>query len=189
MKNNESPIPIKVNQRRLIHTGRVFDFTVENVTFSDDLTLDLEVIRHPGASAVVALTDDRHVLMLRQYRHAVGGYIWEIPAGTFNGREEPLACARRELIEETGYQADSWEPMGAVTPLAGYSDERIYLYLARDLAPAEQNLDPDEILEVHRVPIGRVSRMIADGKIEDAKTIAALFRTLDRINNGNLLHA
>jgi ADP-ribose pyrophosphatase len=188
MNKNDSPMPVQVNQRRLVHTGRVFDFTVENVTFADGLTLDLEVIRHPGASAVVALTDDRQVLMLRQYRHAIGDYIWEIPAGTFDGREEPLACARRELIEETGFQADSWEPMGAVTPLAGYSDERIFLYLARELAPAKQSLDPDEILEVHHVPLERVSRMIADGQIEDAKTIAALFRTLDRVNNGNLSH-
>jgi ADP-ribose pyrophosphatase len=186
MNSNESPKPVKVNRRTLLRTGRVFDFTVENVTFNSGLTLDLEIIRHPGASAVVALTDDDQVLMLRQYRHAVGHYIWEIPAGTFDGREEPLACARRELIEETGYRADSWEPIGAVTPLAGYSDERIHLYLARGLAPAEQNLDPDEILEVHRVPLDKVSRMIADGRIEDAKTIAALFRTLDRINNGKI---
>ena len=189
MQNNESPMPVKVNQRRVVHTGRVFDFTVENVTFANGLTLDLEVIRHPGASAVVALTNDRQVLMLRQYRHAIGDYIWEIPAGTFSGREEPLACARRELIEETGYQAGSWEPMGAVTPLAGYSDERIYLYLARDLTPTEQSLDPDEILEVHCVPLDRVSRMIANGQIEDAKTIAALFRTLDRIDSENLLQS
>ena len=184
---SESPKPVKVNQCRVVHTGRVFDFTVENVTFADGFTVDLEVIRHPGAAAVVALTDDRQVLMLRQYRHAVGDYIWEIPAGTFNGREEPLACARRELIEETGYQASLWEPMGAVTPLAGYSDERIHLFLARGLAPAEQSLDPDEILEVHCVPLESVSRMIADGRIEDAKTIAALFRTLDRTNNGQLM--
>lgn len=189
MQNSESPMPVKVNHRRLVHTGRVFDFTVENVTFTDGLTLDLEVIRHPGASAVVALTNDRQILMLRQYRHAIGDYIWEIPAGTFSGQEEPLACARRELIEETGYRASSWVPMGAVTPLAGYSDERIHLYLARELAPAEQRLDPDEILEVHRVPLDKVSRMIANGQIEDAKTIAALFRTLDRINNGNLLQS
>jgi ADP-ribose pyrophosphatase len=188
MKSHESPKPVKVNHRTVVRTGRVFDFTVENVTFSGGLTLDLEVIRHPGASAVVALTVDCQVLMLRQYRHAIGHYIWEIPAGTFSGREEPLACARRELIEETGYRAASWEPMGAVTPLAGYSDERIHLYLARELAPAEQNLDPDEILEVHHVPLAEVSRMIADGRIEDAKTIAALFRTLDRINNGHLFH-
>jgi ADP-ribose pyrophosphatase len=187
MNSHQPPKPVKVNQRTLVRAGRVFDITVENVTFTGGLTLDLEIIRHPGASAVVALTKEFQVLMLRQYRHAVGHYIWEIPAGTFSGREDPLACARRELTEETGYRAGSWEPLGAVTPLAGYSDERIHLYLARELAPAEQNLDPDEILEVHSVPLDEVSRMVADGRIEDAKTIAALFRTLDRINNGKIV--
>lgn len=182
MPHSEPPAPVTVHQRRTVHIGRVFNLTVETVMFADGLTLDLEIIRHPGASAVVALTEELHVLMLRQYRHAVGDYIWEIPAGTFDDREAPLTCAKRELTEETGYQARSWEPLGAVTPLPGYSDERIHLFLARDLTPAVQRLDPDEILEVHTVALDRVARMIADGQIEDAKTIAALFRTLDRIN-------
>lgn len=171
---------VRVNQRKTIRRGRVFNFTVENVTFSEGVTIDLEVIRHPGAAAVLALTEDLQVMMLSQYRHAVGEYIWEIPAGTFNGQEEPLACAQRELIEETGYQAQSWEPLGAVTPLAGYSDERIHLYLAQNLLPAKQKLDPDELLEVHTIPLNQVNQMILDGKIEDAKTIAALYRTMDR---------
>ena len=172
---------VRVNQRKTICRGRVFDFTVENVTLAKGVTIDLEVIRHPGASAIVALTEDLQVMMLSQYRHAMGTYIWEIPAGTFNGKEEPLACAQRELIEETGYQALSWEPLGAVTPLAGYSDERIHLFLAQNLLPAEQNLDPDELLEVHTIPLNQVNRMILDGKIEDAKTIVALYRTLDKL--------
>ncbi len=157
MQKNQSTKPVRVNQSRTIHTGRVFDFTVENVTFNDGLTIDLEVIRHPGASAIVPLTQDQQVLMLRQFRLAIGDYIWEIPAGTFDGTEDPLACAKRELTEETGYRAESWEPLGAVIPLAGYSDERIHLFLAQDLSPATQDLVPDDILEVHPVPLVHVT--------------------------------
>lgn len=170
-----------VHRRDIIRKGRVFDITVENVTFSNGFNGDMEIIRHPGASAIVPLTAGRDVLMLRQYRHATGGHLWEIPAGTFDGKEEPLTCARRELIEETGYSAQSWDALGVVTPVPGYSDERIHLFLARDLEPAAQQLDPDEILEVHPIHIDQVVSMISGGKIEDAKTIVAIFHTLQMI--------
>ncbi len=169
---------VRVHRCDIIHKGRVFDITVENVTLSNGFNADMEIIRHPGASAIVPLTAGQEVLMLKQYRHATGGELWEIPAGTFDGQEDPLACARRELIEETGYSAQTWEALGAVTPVPGYSDEKIYLFLARDLKPAAQQLDPDEILEVHPIPIDQVVSMITNGKIEDAKTIAAIFHTL-----------
>jgi len=168
----------KVHRREVLRIGRVFDITVENVTFSNGVNIDMEIIRHPGASAILAFSTNDEVLMLKQYRHAAGGAIWEIPAGTFDGREAPLACARRELREETGYEAETWEPLGAVTPVPGYSDERIHLFLARDLIPAAQDLDPDEIIEVQPLPLQQVVSMILDGEIEDGKTIAAVFRVL-----------
>lgn len=167
--------------RKTIRNGRVFDITVENVTFPNGVNIDMEIIRHPGASAIVPLTADNEIVMLKQYRHAIGGFLWEIPAGTFDAGEAPLVCAKRELAEETGFEAESWESIGAVTPLPGYSDERIHLFLARNLIPSTQSLDPDEILEVHSIPLEKVIAMISDGEIEDAKTIAAVFRTLHRI--------
>lgn len=170
---------ISVQTRKTIMNGRVFDFTVENVTFPNGVNINLEIIRHPGASAVVPLATDNKVIMLKQYRHAVGDFMWEIPAGTFDHDDEsPMVCAKRELAEETGYTARTWDPIGAVTPLPGYSDERIHLFLARDLTPSTQSLDPDEILEVHSIPLEKVVNMVFDGQIEDAKTIAAIFRTL-----------
>ncbi len=172
---------IEASTRKTILNGRVFDITVENVTFPNGTNIDLEIVRHPGASAVVPLTEDGEVVMLKQYRHAVGGTLWEIPAGTFDAGEAPLTCAKRELIEETGFEAQAWEPIGAVVPLAGYSDERIHLFLARGLTPAAQSLDPDEIIEVHTIPLDRVVAMILEGEIEDAKTIVAIFRTLPRV--------
>ncbi|RJQ75020.1 MAG: NUDIX hydrolase [Desulfobacteraceae bacterium] len=171
----------RVHHRRTIRKGRVFDITVENVTFPNGFNVDLEIIRHPGAAAIVALTEDDQVLMLKQYRHAIGDFLWEIPAGTFEGQEDPLICARRELTEETGFTAARWEHLGAVTPVPGYSDEKIHLFLARELAPAAQCLDQDEVLEVHRLPLMQVTDMIGGGHIQDAKTIAAIYLTLNQL--------
>jgi ADP-ribose pyrophosphatase len=172
---------LQVHKRRTIRHGRVFDITVENVTFPNGFNVDLEILRHPGASAVVPLLGTDKVVMLKQYRHAVGDFMWEIPAGTFDGKEDPLVCAQRELTEETGYTAGGWERLGAITPVPGYSDERIHLFLARDLAPAAQNLDKDELLEVYPLPLSEVVGMIMQGKIEDAKTIAGIFFALNKL--------
>lgn len=174
----------KVNNTQTIHSGRVFDFTVENVSLSNGVTVDLEVIRHPGASAIVPLNDDQEVILIKQYRHAVGNHIWEIPAGTFDGKEAPLVCAQRELVEETGFSASQWDHLGGIIPVPGYSDEHIHLFLARNLSPADQQLDQDEILEVHTIPFQQVVAMITEGKITDAKTIAGVFLALNRLNPG-----
>jgi ADP-ribose pyrophosphatase len=152
----------------------VFDFTLETITLENDETVTLEVIRHPGAAAIVAMTDTGALLLLRQYRHAVGGTIWEIPAGTLNDGESPEDCARRELIEETGYAARTWKRLGEITPVPGYSDERIHLFLATDLSPDRQRLDRDELIQVRSVSVKDALAMIDDGRIQDAKSIAAL---------------
>ena len=165
----------------LIRKGRVFDFYSETVTLPNDVTLEMEIIRHPGAAAIVPVWDDGSILMLNQYRHAVGGYIWEIPAGTLDPDEDELACAARELTEETGYEGRRLEKLGVITPLPAYSDERIHLFMATGLAKAEQNLDDDELLSVHRIPLGRAMQMITDGTIQDAKTIVALNLAASRL--------
>ena len=166
--------PATCNRSTLVRKGRVFDFYAENVTLPNGVTLDMEIIRHPGAAAIVPVLQDQSVLLLKQYRHAVGGFIWEIPAGTLNAEETPLACAERELTEETGYVAKKWERLGEITPLPAYSDERIHLFLATELTRASQRLDEDELLFVHRVSVDQALAMIVDGSIQDAKTIAGL---------------
>lgn len=165
-----------INRREQLHQGRVFTLIRENVTLDNGVTVDIDTIRHPGASAIVPLTAGGAVVLIRQYRHSVGGYIWEIPAGTLNPGEDPEACAARELIEETGYAAGVWRRLGEITPVPGYSDERIHLFLATDLTPAAQNLDADEVLAVHEFPLERAAEMIASGEIQDAKTICGLLR-------------
>jgi ADP-ribose pyrophosphatase len=168
----------RINRKEVLHHGRVFDVTIENVTLPNGASTDMTIIRHPGAAAIVPLTADLQVLMLKQYRHAIGRDWWEIPAGTFNHREDPMACAQRELAEETGYKASIWDPLGSISPVPGYSDERIHLFLARDLSRTRQQLDFDEIIEVHALALDQVLAMIMNGQVEDAKTIAAIFRTL-----------
>jgi ADP-ribose pyrophosphatase len=163
-----------VHHRKRIHRGRVFSLFRENVTLENGVTVDMDLIRHPGASAVVPVTPAKQVVMIRQYRHALGGYIWEIPAGTLDPEEAPLECAKRELTEETGFTASQWERLGEVTPVPGYSDERIHLFLATQLAPAVQRLEKDELLHVQEMELSRVVSMILEGMVQDCKTICGV---------------
>jgi ADP-ribose pyrophosphatase len=165
----------KINSSKLLHQGRSFSFVQENVTLENGTTVDLDVVRHPGAAAIVPFIKTGQLIMLKQYRHAIGYHIWEIPAGTLDSGEDPLTCAKRELIEETGYSGQQWEKLGEITPVPGYSDERIHIFAATDLTPVEQRLDDDEVLEVHQVSFEKALRMIENGKIQDSKTIAGLY--------------
>jgi len=158
----------------IVHRGRVFTLHRDQVTLPNGMSTTLDVIRHPGAAAIVPLTARGSVLLIRQYRYAIDAHIWEIPAGTMESGESPLACARRELVEEIGMSARSWHKLGAIAPLPAYSDETIHLYRAEDLRPAEQHLDPDEIIEIHEFRFAETLEMIRAGRIRDAKTISGL---------------
>jgi len=165
----------KVNERATVHRGRVFELIRENVTLENGTTTDVEYIEHPGAAAIVPMPSHTRVILLRQYRHALRDFIWEIPAGTLDPPEEILSCAKRELIEETGYSAERWHRLGAVTPVPGYSDERIHIFLATELQAAARNPDADEVIEVREVDFLKALGMIGTGRIQDAKSIAGLF--------------
>jgi ADP-ribose pyrophosphatase len=147
----------------------------------------MEFIRHPGAAAIIPMLDRTHVILLNQYRHALGQYIWEIPAGTLDPRESAISCAKRELIEETGFSAEQWHSLGEIMPVPGYSDERIYVFLATGLRPAERHLDEDEIIQEHKVNCDEALNMIRRGEIRDAKSIAGLLLAFDWLKqNGGL---
>ncbi|RJR24133.1 MAG: NUDIX hydrolase [Desulfobacteraceae bacterium] len=165
----------KLENTTIIHAGRVFTLAKERLTLENGNTVDLEIIRHPGAAAIVPLKGKDNLLLIKQFRRAAGGYIWEIPAGTLNKGEDPLTCAHRELEEETGFSARSMEKMGEIIPVPGYSDERIHIFLAADLVPATQNLDKDELLSVHEIPVSEAISMALAGRIQDGKTLAGLF--------------
>jgi len=175
----------KVNDRVTLHQGRVFNLVRENVTLANGVSVDLDIVRHPGASAVLAQPISDTVILVKQYRHALEDFIWEIPAGTLDENELPLECAKRELIEETGFSASVWQKLGEITPVPGYSDERIHIFMATDLKPAQQDLDKDEVLEAHEVALDEAMEMISKGAIQDGKTISGLFMLTRWLNKRN----
>lgn len=172
-------------QARSIYRGRIVNLAIERVTLPNGFTTELEIIRHPGAAAVAAIDDRGRVLLLRQYRHAAGGLLWEVPAGTLEPGEEPLACARRELREEGGVEAAELVWLGSIFTCPGFCDEKIHLFWAASLSEVPRQVERDEVIEtVVRVPLRQALDMIGGGKIQDAKSIAALYHASLRSNIG-----
>ncbi|MBK9306695.1 MAG: NUDIX hydrolase [Nitrospira sp.] len=159
---------------RNIYTGKVVTLNVDTVQLPNGFTVELETIRHPGAAAVVPLKDDGTVVMIRQFRHAAGGFIYEIPAGKLDRGEEPLKCAARELEEEVGYRASSFELLSSIFTAPGFADEVIHVYKAIGLTKGQQHLDRDEVLEIVEMPLSEAITKIQDGTIRDGKTIIGL---------------
>jgi ADP-ribose pyrophosphatase len=164
---------------RRVYAGRVVRLDVDTVRFPDGSTGELELIRHPGAAAVVpCLTDpkgsDPTILMIKQYRYAAGGPLWEVPAGTLDSGEAPEACARRELLEETGVTAERLEPLSAILTTPGFTDEVIHLFMASGLGRGTAAPERDEFIEVVPRPLSEVLAGIRDGEIRDAKTMVAI---------------
>jgi ADP-ribose pyrophosphatase len=165
--------------RRRAYEGRLLVVDEETVRTPGGKEITLEIIRHPGAAAVVALLsdpagDDPQVLLIHQYRYAAGGSIWEIPAGVLEPGEEPEACARRELEEETGARAERFEHLTTIYTTPGFTDERIHLFLATGITPGPAAPEDDEMIEVRSRPISEILRMIRDGEINDGKSVVAL---------------
>jgi ADP-ribose pyrophosphatase len=157
-----------------IYKGRIVNLNLETVTLPNGTTVELEVIHHPGAAAVVPMKDERTVILIRQYRHAAGGYIYEIPAGKLHPGEDPRECAQRELEEEIGYKAGVLDPVISAFTTPGFTDEVIHIYKATQLQPGKQNLGHDEVLAVAEFPLEKTIAMIREGVIQDAKTIVGL---------------
>lgn len=159
-----------------IFRGRIISVRQDEVTLPSGKQVTLDIVHHPGAAAIVAIDDAQSVALVRQYRHAAGGFIWEVPAGTLDDGEAPEACARRELEEETGFVAARWTALGSIVTTPGFCDERIHLFLARELRETVAALEDDEVLTVSWVPLPRALEMATHGEIADAKSIAALYR-------------
>lgn len=135
-----------------------------------------EVVMHNGGVGVLALDEQNNVLMVRQFRYPYRQVVLEIPAGKLERGEDPLACGKRELLEETGYAADEYASLGVLYPTPGYADEVIHLYLATGLKRFEQNLDEGEFLEVERYPLSQLVEWVMEGKLPDAKSQIAVLK-------------
>lgn len=173
-----------------IYKGRVVDLSLDRVILPNGNQTDLEMIRHPGAAVVLPLEtgDDgvEYALLVRQYRYAADGWLLEVPGGKLDGTEDPEVCARREVEEEIGLEAGDLIGLGSILTTPGFTNERIWLYLARDLKPTDGGpaLEDDEVLEVERIPFSEAVSRAIDGEIVDAKTVAALLRAAAMLGVG-----
>lgn len=166
MDLTESPTSSKT-----FYEGHIVRVRLDQVRLANGQSGLREVVEHPGAAAIVTVDDNGNTTLVRQFRYPIHRALWEIPAGKLEPGEEPLACARRELYEETGLQANKWEPLGAFYSSPGFCDEIIHLYLARGLSRGNLSPSDQEIAEVTQVPLSRTLEMIRNGEIVDAKTI------------------
>ena len=167
---------VKLLESREIYRGKIVDLSVDRVQLPNGNICELEMICHPGAAAVVPVDAERNVLLVRQYRYAASGWLYEVPAGKLDEGEDPAVCAAREIEEEVGVRPGRLTPMGWIWTTPGFSDERIWLYLATELVESKQSLQPDEVLSVERLPFDETVELARRGEIRDAKSVCALLR-------------
>ena len=152
----------------------------ERATLPNGRQVDLDMVRHPGAAAVVPFLSEDDVLLIRQYRHAAGGMILEIPAGKLDDAEDPAQCAARELEEEAGCRAGRLEPLGWIWTTPGFTDERIFLFAGFELSEVPHQREPDEFIETLRVPLAEALELVWRGELTDAKSALALLHAAHR---------
>jgi ADP-ribose pyrophosphatase len=163
--------------REMIYTGRIFRLSKDHVRYQSGTAVQLDVIHHNGGAAVVALTDKNEVVLVKQYRHPIGEFLLELPAGKLEPGDSPEKAAERELEEEAGYQAGDWKLLSTAYPAPGYCAEKLYIFLARELKAVERRPDFDEEIEVVYLPFEEALEMVYSGAISDAKTIIGLLTT------------
>jgi ADP-ribose pyrophosphatase len=178
VEGGEENRPGRIRSRR-VYTGKIISLDVDTVRFPDGSAGELEMVRHPGASAVVPFLsdpagEDPQVLLIRQYRYAAEGYLYEIPAGRLNPGENPRECALRELKEETGCSAERVDELFTMYTTPGFTDEKIHLFMATGLTSGETKHEADEFLELQPMPLSRALQMIHAGEIQDSKTALGL---------------
>ncbi|MBQ9699833.1 MAG: NUDIX hydrolase [Lachnospiraceae bacterium] len=167
--------PLKRLSRELVYKGAIIDIYRDKVQSPDGIIQDYDFIGHKGAAAVMPVADDGRILMVRQYRNALDRFTLEIPAGGLNGKDEPgIICAARELEEETGYRSDDLEHLISVNTTIAFCNEKIDIYVARNLKPAKQHLDEGEFVEVEAYTVEQLVDMVYEGNIMDAKTVASI---------------
>lgn len=167
-----------------VFAGRILTLNIERVRLPNGHTADLEIAHHPGGAAVVAIDADARVCLLRQYRHAAGGWLLELPAGKIDNQEPPIDTARRELAEEAGREASCWVPLGAYMSSPGVLTETIHLYLATGLSEVDAMPEAHEVFEARWIALPEAVRMAHDGRIRDGKTLVGLLRAAGHCGSG-----
>jgi 8-oxo-dGTP pyrophosphatase MutT (NUDIX family) len=181
LMNNDSPIV----KQRTVFRGRVITVNVETVRLPNGHVEDLEIIHHPGGAAIAAIDDQQRVCLIRQYRHAAGGWIWELPAGKLEPAEPALATAQRELQEETGTAGSVWVFLGDYVSSPGVFTETVKLFMAQGLSDARMQHEAAELIEVHWIPLSEACRRALSGELNDGKTALGLLRAQARLAAGN----
>lgn len=162
-------------KRIRMYQGAIVDVYRDYMQFSNGNTEEWDYIHHRGAAAVVPVTDDGRIIMVRQYRNALERFTLEIPAGALDDPEEPgINCSARELEEETGYRSENLEWLITLRTTVAFCNERIEVYVAKNLVPSKQHLDPNEFVNVELHTVEELKQMIFDGEIEDSKTVASI---------------
>ena len=161
---------------KLIHKGNLIEVHNERVELPDGGHTYFDIVKHPGGAVIVAVNNSDEICLLKQWRHAVGEFIWELPAGCLEPNEAPLTTAKRELEEETGVIAKQWRDLGKICSSPGFSNEILYLFEAREISSGQLKLDEAEQLEAHWLPLDSAFEMARDGTITDAKTLSALLK-------------
>ncbi len=159
---------------KLIYQGRILKLISKTVCLPNRHVMKLEVILHPGAALIVPFLDKDRMVFLRQFRPVVNAYLFELPAGTIEGKESPVSCAKRELIEETGFSSGKLRLLGSVYPVPGYSTERIFIYQATGLKKIQTAAEADEVINIRILDKHKVQKLFRDKKIVDAKSVCAL---------------
>lgn len=157
------------------YQGKVLQLNEEQFLTPTGVATQLEIVRHPGGAAALAINQRRECCLIKQFRYATGDWIWEIPAGRIEHLESPLVTAQRELREEAGVVAESWRKLGAIWSTPGFSDEVIHLYLAENLTMTATNKERDECIEVHWLTMEHCKQFLASQPIVDAKTLAVFY--------------
>lgn len=164
----------KILSSNSIYQGHIISVSNDQIEMPDGRILQRDVVRHPGAVVIVPVDPDGAIYFIKQFRYAINQEILELPAGCLEDGEQPLLCAQRELQEEIGKAATSWQELGSIFPAPGFCDEIQHIFLARQFSESKLPMDEDEVMEVVLVPAAQINQLIRENKIVDAKTLAAL---------------
>lgn len=174
----------KTIKKNVIYTGRIINLRRDDAELPDGNPCIREVVEHPGGVCIAALTENNELIFEHQFRYPYMDILLELPAGKLEKGEDPLPAGKRELLEETGYEAEEYEFLGEFYPSCGYTDEIIYLYLAKNLTFKGQKLDDDEFINTEKIPLEKAVQMVLNNEVPDGKTQAAVLKAYHRIKGG-----